>query len=856
MCNWKKWIWPGILATVLLTVLALLMQARAIEQDLHSKVMTDLTGSYDWAQIDLDGRDLTLSGVAPSEDAVSEALQLSDDIYDVRVAKTVATLLPVADPFALSITKADKKIVLEGSVVDEAGRVALVEAAKAAVPGAEITDNLALARGAPEGFGDLAGFGISQLAMLEEGSASLSGLDFSIKGMAKDLPAHNAVIAALSGALPAEGKLVSQDITVPAISPYTLSATKSAEGIVLEGFMPDDNARSTIVSAAKTVTSGEVSDKLVLGAGMPSGFADLASFGISQMAGLDNGTVSFSDMDLSIKGAAIDKPAFDKVSAALSGSMPAGAKLALQDISVPAISPYTLSAVKSASGIVLEGFVPDEGTRTAFVDAAKTATQGSVTDNLKLGAGAPDGFDNLAGFAIAQLGNFSTGSASLTGMDLSLEGTSVSPSAFDTAKAALAGEIPANGKIVVAEIKPASVSPYVFSASTDAKEVVLEGYVSSDAEKTAALDAAAAANPGLTIVDRLLIADGAPGGIDWAKSTALAISEAGRFSTGKASLVDGQYSLEGVAKTNPDYDALVADGGLPEGLKLASETITRPIADPYTWSFSNMDNGPAELAGFVPNQDLIDDNFSRIKTAIGQDREVINNVGLASGAPKDMVAATALGIETVSRLNNGKAELTGAELVVSGEASSEEAAASVRSDFENAIPSGFTGKHAITVLSEAKPATPEPAPAPAPEPVTAPTPEPVTAPAPPAVEPVVVCQDKLSQELANDVIRFETNKAVIKPDSFELLDRIAVILTQCSSGVVEIAGHTDSDGSDDYNLTLSRDRAEAVRVYMVNKGISAGQMKATGYGETKPVADNSTPEGKALNRRIEFTVAR
>jgi len=104
-------------------------------------------------------------------------------------------------------------------------------------------------------------------------------------------------------------------------------------------------------------------------------------------------------------------------------------------------------------------------------------------------------------------------------------------------------------------------------------------------------------------------------------------------------------------------------------------------------------------------------------------------------------------------------------------------------------------------------------------------------------------------------VYFETAKAVIKPVSFELLDEVATTLvTNPQIGKVEVSGHTDSRGSDSYNLKLSDDRAKAVLEYLTNRGVKAERLVAQGYGETKPIASNRTDSGRAQNRRVEFTI--
>ncbi|MCE3229537.1 MAG: outer membrane protein OmpA family [Bacteroidetes bacterium] len=103
-------------------------------------------------------------------------------------------------------------------------------------------------------------------------------------------------------------------------------------------------------------------------------------------------------------------------------------------------------------------------------------------------------------------------------------------------------------------------------------------------------------------------------------------------------------------------------------------------------------------------------------------------------------------------------------------------------------------------------------------------------------------------------IFFETAKSVLKAESFFELDNLVKLLTENSSMEIAIAGHTDNVGKDDYNMNLSKERAAAVVTYLTGKGIAAARLTSDGFGKTKPVADNTTDEGKSLNRRVEFTI--
>ncbi|MDJ0364618.1 OmpA family protein [Hymenobacter sp. H14-R3] len=105
---------------------------------------------------------------------------------------------------------------------------------------------------------------------------------------------------------------------------------------------------------------------------------------------------------------------------------------------------------------------------------------------------------------------------------------------------------------------------------------------------------------------------------------------------------------------------------------------------------------------------------------------------------------------------------------------------------------------------------------------------------------------------ATKYINFDFDKATLKPSSYPKLQQMVQILNEYPDYSLSIAGHTDSKGDDAYNLKLSYDRASSARAYMLSKGIPADRIEARGYGETKPIADNATAAGQALNRRVDF----
>jgi outer membrane protein OmpA-like peptidoglycan-associated protein len=103
-------------------------------------------------------------------------------------------------------------------------------------------------------------------------------------------------------------------------------------------------------------------------------------------------------------------------------------------------------------------------------------------------------------------------------------------------------------------------------------------------------------------------------------------------------------------------------------------------------------------------------------------------------------------------------------------------------------------------------------------------------------------------------INFKTKSAEITKDSHDVLDNAVQVLKDFPDVKLEIGGHTDNVGKAEFNLELSRTRAESVKAYLVEKGIAADRLTAVGYGMDKPIEPNKTAVGRAKNRRTEFTL--
>jgi outer membrane protein OmpA-like peptidoglycan-associated protein len=154
---------------------------------------------------------------------------------------------------------------------------------------------------------------------------------------------------------------------------------------------------------------------------------------------------------------------------------------------------------------------------------------------------------------------------------------------------------------------------------------------------------------------------------------------------------------------------------------------------------------------------------------------------------------------------------------------------------------------------EPKPAPPPPPPPPPPEPKKeAPKPPPPPPPPPPKPEPKPA--PKVERTIILDDVLFDFDKSNVKPEAAAILDRLVAFMKENAEKKANLSGHTDNVGSDAYNQALSERRTASVKDYVVGKGVDGGRVSGQGFGESKPIADNKTAEGRAKNRRVEIKV--
>ncbi len=921
--------------------------------------------------VELSDNALAIRGVARDAQSFNAAETALASQLPPQLTVASQEIMPsTISPYRWSADYDGKMVRLAGFAPNKNARTIIVAAVKTALPEADIDDTMQVAAGEPASFVEATGFAVQQLGRFSRGSVRLSDLDLTVEGTALDSQNYGEANAALKRALPASLVLAEQNITPPTVSPYEWRANHDGQNLILDGFVPDDAARTAISAAAKAaLPNASVSDNMQIAAGAPADFVDASSFALAQLSRFSTGRVALSDLALSVEGTALDSASYDGAKAAVSGALPAAMTLASQSILPPTVSPYNWRASYDGQAIVLGGVVPDADTRAAVNAAASAAVPNiPVRDEMQIAAGAPEGYLNAVAFALEQMPRFSAAKVGLSDLNLTIDGTALNPDTYVAAADALSGALPTGLRLADVNIVPASVSPYTWSAKYDGTDVVLAGFVPDGSVRESIVSEVTSKLPGKRVVDTMQIAAGAPD--TFSAATTGAISIIPRLSSGTVSLSNLALTVTGVAKSSGNYlaaEGFVA-GDLPGGMTLASSAIVppkaqgdyvwsaqktktsivlaglspsrearlsiakrtselhpgatvinrmtiqtgapdgfrpnidkgltfldrleagsvnitnqsmsitgqaksvseyeaalaeteKPLGDgyvwdqrdikpaavsPYTWSAENIgENGV--LSGFVPSAAIGVSVLDTAKAVLN--KPVDNKQRVAAGQPDGFGDAAAALLSGLSRLDEGRASITGVNAVIQGRADSQEAASKLEGEIVASMPANFKTRALISY--------PLPAPEPAPEPeVKKPAePEPVE-PKPVEPKPVEVveplCNVDFKALFQGDKILFETARAVIRERSYPLLQRIAGGLRECPDALIEVSGHTDSRGRDLYNQQLSEARAEAVIDYMKSIGVNSANLVAKGYGESQPIDSNESPETRINNRRIEF----
>jgi OmpA-OmpF porin, OOP family len=256
----------------------------------------------------------------------------------VRLVNDETRLVPEAKPFVWSAERDVVRVTLTGSAPLPSSKGKLIEAARNALGGVEVADQMSLARGAPQGFDSAALLLLDQIGKLKDGKITLTDTKVNLSGMARELGGREAIAAALRN-LPEGYSVAANDIKAP---PYVFQAYKDpvAVTLTLTGYVPDNNVHAALVAAAgRKFFSEKVVDNLKASVGAPSGFASAVVPALGALSRLSTGTLVVTDREVKLSGDAFHDAAANQIRAGLGRDFPQGWQYKA-DISVkPAAAP-------------------------------------------------------------------------------------------------------------------------------------------------------------------------------------------------------------------------------------------------------------------------------------------------------------------------------------------------------------------------------------------------------------------------------------------------------------------------------------------------------------------------------------
>ncbi|WP_315702749.1 MULTISPECIES: OmpA family protein [unclassified Bradyrhizobium] len=333
-----KW-WPGIIPLIVLWAFAAWTSTAPLENDLAARSSEALKGAVlDKTKIAADGRDVSLSAYAFSDEGRRAALASVAAVPGVRLVDDETRLVAEAKPFVWSAERDVVRVTLGGNAPLPALKTKLSEAARSALKGVEVADQMTLARGAPPRFEDAALLLIGQIGKLKDGKFTISDGDVTLSGMARELGGREAIAAALKD-LPDGFKIASNEVKAP---PYIFQAYKDpvALTVSLSGNVPDENIHAVVVGASSRRFFGEkVVDNLKNSVGAPSGFVNAVVPALGALSRLSTGTLMVSEREIKISGDALYDEAARQIQSGLAKDVPQGWQVKAEITVKPAAGP-------------------------------------------------------------------------------------------------------------------------------------------------------------------------------------------------------------------------------------------------------------------------------------------------------------------------------------------------------------------------------------------------------------------------------------------------------------------------------------------------------------------------------------
>lgn len=495
---------------------------------------------------------------------------------------------------------------------------------------------------------------------------------------------------------------------------------------------------------------------------------------------------------------------------------------------------FSMEILRNESGVSLIGLVPAAMDRTGFVaDVAAAAGGAPVTDLLESADHpAPEAWTAATGYALRALKRLDRTKISVAADRVAVTAMAESRAARAETEAALSRRVPegVNPALDISAPRPV-IAPFTLRFVIDGGEARFDA-CSADSAAARERILAAARAAGLESDAECVIGLGVPSP-KWGAAAERAIAALAELGDGKLTFTDADISLVAAQGTDQArFDDVVGalESDLPEVFALHAvlpepTDDSAPASPEFTATLSP--EGLVQLRGRVTNaadRKMID-SFARARfTSDG----VHMGARVAEGMPEGWTFRILTALDALSHLSNGVVRVKPDDLSIRGATGKSDAGTMISGLLSEKLGKG--AQFDIDVRYEE-----------ALDPVASrPTPE--------------ECEERIAAVQEDRKLTFEPGSARIDPAGARIMDSIADILKECGEITVEIAGHTDSQGREVMNRRLSRERAQAVLDELRMRRVLTSSIRAVGYGESRPIADNDTEEGRAANRRIEFDV--
>lgn len=814
-CNPLRWLLGVVLVAGLLGVMNLKGVLARIESELQQRSRTALEqAGMGWAEVVFSGRDGWLSGKAADEKEQRQAYDITTSVWGVRAVRNRTELVEEQANYVWAAVLRENRLRLIGYVPNEATRQAIIGAAKATFPQLEIDDRMKRARGAPETelWLGAVSFGLKQLSGLKAGArVDLDAAGLTVAGEAESFAAYRGIKSAMSS-MPQGLKLKGDNVVPPVAKPYVWTARFLANQLQLGGFVPSERAREEVFAAAqKAFARKVVVDRMQIASGEPEDMLAAAAGALHKLSQLEEGAVELKDKQLLLSGLAAKQETAEALRDSLSAGMPDSIRVTEQiqfrEPTIKPVSPYMIGALIDGETVLLTGFVPSEPARAALANATQSRFPGrKVSDELQLGAGAPDGWQTcmVAGMAgLARLGN-----GRIDMVDRTLRFAAVTDDE-DVAEA-IRGELRAAANRaceldvrIVVDVPP---EPELnWRAATGEGEVLLEGEVPDESTRSHLALAATRLFPDARLVDRMEVKGASSK--KWPKVTETGLKLLARLRSGEVRLAGLELTVSGQAP-----DTAVATvvrqqlRELPKGYK--GRDVVEVRSDAMIWAEQEARRkAEAEARRKVEEE-------ARRKAEEEDARRKAEDEARRRQEEEDRQKAEA----------EARRLAAAAQAAREAEARAAEEARRASEAAAKAEPAEAPERERHAGLAPEQPSGPD------------------------------RCQEAIADATLHGTVSFDRGSATLRQEAKQTLSKVLAVAAACPQVQIEVQGHTDAEGTPDRNQVLSERRAEAVVEFLIDNGVPAGKIKAVGYGATRPVAPNDSADSRAMNRRIEFIV--